>query len=277
MGLGHSDNPNSVMNAVLAAGAKRRFLSVADLNLPDTDRSGGADPVLAATLEPGSQPLVDAAETRPAGRPAAVATDPVVTPVGVSGAPVASTPVVAGGQTSTRTVPIGGANGFLTTHVTASLAADQWVTAVAAPLSGAATSDPSAPVVHVDRRQRSTTARPASSAVLLPTRYSARGVRGGVSVSRYTDAMAVSDAQPHQPIGIAGLFDQALEAFASDPKRLKSSAIGPNDEVMRDYVDSLYSRRSMPAQGSTTDRYTLTVGAVTPRKLKVRGPGALRP
>ena len=73
------------MNAVLAAGAKRRFLSVADLNLPDTDRSGGADPVLAATLEPGSQPLVDAAETRPAGRPAAVATDPVVTPVGVSG------------------------------------------------------------------------------------------------------------------------------------------------------------------------------------------------
>ena len=75
--------------------------------------------------------------------------------------------------------------------------------------------------------------------------------------------MAVSDAQPHQPIGIAGLLDRALDAFASDPKRLKSSAIGPNDEVMRDYVDSLYSRRSMPTQGSTTDRYTLTVGAVT--------------
>jgi hypothetical protein len=262
LGLGDvttAGHPNDLMDDTLLPGV-RRLPSVADV-----------------TLEPGKQHRIDAAEILPADRSAAVATDLIVTPVGDSGAPFAATPVVVAAQTSMRTVPIDRANGFSTTHVTASVAADHWVTAVAAPLSGAGTSGPPAPVLRVDRRLHSRTVRLAPSAILAPTRYSARRV-GGASVSRHTDAMAVSDAQPHQPIESAGLFDQALEAFASDPARL---------QVVRDWTErrgdarprrfALDSPQSIPLQGLTTDHNIVTVGAVTPRKLKMRGFGALRP
>ncbi len=40
LGLGHSADPTSVMYATLAPGTANRSLSVADLNIPDTDGGG---------------------------------------------------------------------------------------------------------------------------------------------------------------------------------------------------------------------------------------------
>jgi subtilisin-like proprotein convertase family protein len=247
------------------------------LGFGDLDPATHPNDVMAATLEPGTQHLSDAAETRPAARSAAVATTSIGTPVGALGVPVASTPVAAVAQTSKGTVPLGGPNGSFTTQVMAPVGADSWATKGAAPRSGAGTSDPPAPVLRVHRRHRSTTARRAPSAGLALTRHSARRAGGHDTVLRHHDARTLTDAQPYQPIEVAGLFDRALEAFASEPKRLKSSATRPKDEEMRDSIDSLALLRSRPAQGSTTDRYTLTIGAVTPRQFEMRRPGALRP
>jgi hypothetical protein len=42
LGLGHSEDPTSVMYATLAAGTANRNLNVADLNVPDADGGGAA-------------------------------------------------------------------------------------------------------------------------------------------------------------------------------------------------------------------------------------------
>jgi Concanavalin A-like lectin/glucanases superfamily/PKD domain/Matrixin len=56
LGLGHSADPNSTMFALLAPGAARRALSVADLNLSDNGGGGGAEPLMAQPFFHGHLP-----------------------------------------------------------------------------------------------------------------------------------------------------------------------------------------------------------------------------
>jgi hypothetical protein len=57
LGLGHSADPTSVMFATLAAGAARRILNVADLDVPDAD-GGGASGLHAAGFGPVTRSVV---------------------------------------------------------------------------------------------------------------------------------------------------------------------------------------------------------------------------
>jgi Matrixin len=64
LGLGHSADATSIMFATLGAGAANRNLTVADLNVPDTDGGGGSG-LHARVFRPAPPPTASTAQAPP--------------------------------------------------------------------------------------------------------------------------------------------------------------------------------------------------------------------